>query len=202
MTLDESLIERLEKVFPYYLNAAEKRRLSEHIGSFPDDRDYYASSWEGPPEPLQGDGWNGFIKIDFSDATRHHVAGIILSNSCDIDEANKSLRDRNILFAPILPLNSYEQHLREAGISDDRISSHLEALRRQDKSDVFYLPASQNTPEAIVVLDDISSQPLSSFMETHDRRMLFRLNPYGFYVFLMKLSIHFTRLGEEVQRGY
>ncbi|MPY74917.1 MAG: hypothetical protein GEU87_11705 [Alphaproteobacteria bacterium] len=197
----DSLVGRLERIFPYYLNAADKKALYEALRNYPANKHYFSASWEGPAEPLQGDAWNGFTKLDFQTADRLKIAGLILSNSCDIDEANASLRDRNVLFAPIVALSAYEDRLRRLpDLNAERIAAHVDAIRKQTKTDVFYLPASTNTPEAIVLFDDITAQPLSNFAETEERKRLFSLNNYGFYVLLMKLSIHFTRFGEELQR--
>ncbi|UCI24613.1 hypothetical protein [Mesorhizobium sp. B2-8-5] len=190
--------DELAKVFPYYLSHASKDELRKRIEGYPNDRNFFATSWDGPAEPLQGDGWNGFIKIDFQSGTRIELGGIVISNSCDIDPQNRSISNRNIIFAPIIALDDYAARLR--GLSSDKVSGHLDAIRTQQKTDLFYLPASKRTPEAVVRFDDISSQPLSVFVNYKDRERLFRLNTYGFYVFLMKVSIHFTRFGEALDR--
>ena len=198
----DSLIDHLERFLPTYLTATSKRTLSDQIRAHPDDKHYFATSWDGPSEPIQGDGWNGFTKIDFHTRNRHVIAGIVLSNSCDINEDNPSLRSRNIIFAPIIPLRSYENRIRNLpDTPEDKIISHLDAIRKQDTTDIFYLPKSGGTPEVIVQFDDIAAQPIGIFTETGERKKLFRLNNYGFYIMLMKLSIHFTRFGEELDRG-
>ena len=140
--------------------------------------------------------------MDFETAERRSISGIVVSNSCDIDEENKSLRDRNVVFAPIIPLAAYEARLRRlVDVSAERVESHLDAVRKQNKTEIFYLPESSTTPELIVQFDDIAAQPLGNFAQVDDRRRLFRLNDYGFYVFLMKFSISFNRFGEELERG-
>lgn len=192
------LPDALAKVFPYYLTNASKEELRNRIKAYPQDQNFYATSWDGPPGPIQGDGWNGFIKLDFGSADRFPVAGIIISNSCDIDEENRSIRRRNIIFAPIVPLADYVERLK--GVPDDKVAAHIDAIKSQQKTELFYLPASGRTPEAIVQFDDISTQPLGSFASIRDRERLFRLNNYGFYIFLMKFSIHFTRFGEALDR--
>lgn len=202
MALDDAFIQRLEDVFPHYLTATDKKLLSDRIGSYPSDRHYFSSSWEGPSEPIQGDGWNSFTKLDFYASTKKKIAGIVISNSCDINESNKSLRNRNIVFAPITKLETYENRLRSnSEIPSSKVDVHLDAIRKQNKTEVFYLPESKETPETIVQFDDIAAEPLGSFSKSEDRRKLFRLNNYGFYIFLMKLSIHFTRFGEKINRS-
>jgi len=201
----ESIAEQLEKALPYYLNSADKKKLAEMVRGYLErnaNPDFYSLKSYGPDEPVQGDGWNGFSKLNFESQEPQLLAGIVISNSCDIDETNPSLRDRNVLFAPIQRLSDYETDLSEAGVSADRIESHLQSIREQTKTDVFYLPPSPDTPEAIVLLDDVCPEPLAHFSGQEQRRILFRLNPFGFYMFLMKLSIHFTRIGEELERSW
>ncbi|MER8974698.1 MULTISPECIES: hypothetical protein [unclassified Mesorhizobium] len=194
--------EELAKVFPRYLTDGSKEELRRRIQSYPDNHNFYSTTWEGPAGPIQGDGWNGFVKLDFSTAERYPVAGIVISNSCDIDEDNKSLRMRNIVFAPIVPLSKYADHLRSLGtLSNEKVSNHLQAIKSQQKTELFYLPASRRTPEAIVQFDDVATQPLGSFAEAPQKERLFRLNNYGFYILLMKFSIHFTRFGEALDRA-
>ncbi len=91
--------------------------------------------------------------------------------------------------------------LLDAGIQSDRVEGQIKSIRKQEKTDIFYLPASATLPECVVMLDDIRPQPLSMFMrKENNRKRLFRLNNFGFYIFLMKLSIHFTRFGENLDR--
>ena len=54
-------------------------------------------------------------------------------------------------------------------------------------------------------LDRINNCPIEAVSkEDIDKKRLFTLSNYGFYMFLVKLSIHFTRVREEVDRtiGY
>ena len=53
--------------------------------------------------------------------------------------------------------------------------------------------------ESSALFGDVRSQPLDHFM-AGDRSLLFRLSDFGFYLFLFKLSIHFTRMLEGVER--
>ncbi|MER9939028.1 hypothetical protein [Mesorhizobium sp. M0011] len=196
------MADELAKVFPRYLTDASKDELRKRIQAYPNNQNFYSTKWEGPPGPLQGDGWNGFEKLDFATANRYPVAGIVISNSCDIDEENKSLRMRNIVFAPIVPLSRYADQLRSSGkLSDEKIATHLGAIKSQQKTELFYLPESNRTPEAIVQFDDVATQPLGAFAEAPKKERLFRLNNYGFYILLMKFSIHFTRFGEALDRA-
>jgi hypothetical protein len=85
----------------------------------------------------------------------------------------------------------------------ESIESHVEEIRKQEITQIFYLPKGcylQN--ESIVFLDRIISCKLDKELyEAKAVRKIFTLSDYGFYMFLIKLSIHFTRLGEKIIRG-
>jgi len=66
---------------------------------------------------------------------------------------------------------------------------------------MFYLPAGISLDEDYVaLLSEISSFPLSMFLEEEGRSRFVTLNMVGFYLFLFKLSIHFCRFHENVER--
>lgn len=196
----EALPERLAKVFPNYLSSFSVARLSQQLAVFRSERLYFSNTWAGPEGPLQGDAWSGLTKINFRSSDKQVISGIILSNSCDIDEDNKALHEKNIVFAPIVPVDIYARKLRQTIEDETKILTHLDAVRNQDITQIFYLPPSAKTPEAIVAFDDLSAEPIGNFAQNKDRRRLFRLNNFGFYIFMMKLSIHFTRFGEDLDR--
>jgi len=106
----------------------------------------------------------------------------------------------NILFTPIISLSKYINCLREAGQSDEKIENLLKEIRRQHTTQIFYLPKySEKAGESIVVLDNIHTHPRDAFLETNNSK-IFTLNQLAFYVFLMKLSIHFCRFNEGISR--
>lgn len=194
-------IEELERIFPAYLLDASKQRLLDCLSNKNANHDYFAQSWDGADAPLQGDGWSTFKLYDFELGEEREVSGIIFSNSCDIDAENNSMRPRNVVFAPFITLETYLRRLTEGAIPADRRQNHIEAIKRQEKTEIFYVPATQSVPECIVMLDDIHSIPLKTFLDAgRPRKKLFRLNNFGFYMFLMKLAIHFTRFGEAIDR--
>jgi hypothetical protein len=53
----------------------------------------------------------------------------------------------------------------------------------------------------MVRLDNIHSIPYTSHLKNSGRKKLFTLSNTGFYMLVFKLSIHFCRLQENVQRG-
>ena len=75
----------------------------------------------------------------------------------------------------------------------------LTAIRDQRVTSIFHLPEGAWGPEGIVLLGTIHAHPLDDFL-AKDRTRLFTLSQYAFYIFLVKLSIHFTRMQENVRR--
>ena len=65
---------------------------------------------------------------------------------------------------------------------------------------MLYVPAVAGLPETFVRLDHIRPQPLHSFL-AGQRKRLFSLSQGAFYILLIKLAIHFTRIQERVNRS-
>lgn len=196
--MNEQQFEEFRKYLPHYLNDGDKRALYEELRKFPEKTQYFASSED--QSPLQGDAWRPFAFRDFSSGDMREVAGIVISNSCDIDPANTPDGAQHLLFAPLMKLDGLRARFAQAGLSDEKAEDILRAIRRQEKSDFLYLPANGDTPETFVRLDDIHPQPLSVFLTTKPVR-LFSLSYAGFFILLIKLAIHFTRINERVVRG-
>ncbi len=196
----EAIIDQLRVFLPKYLSPSEQRELWEELRAFPTPRGFYLPPDESAPDLLQGDGWKGFVAIDVSSGERKVTRGIILSNSCDIDLNNSRTLVPNLIFAPLLLLSAYSARLVSAGMETMRVESQMESIRRQEVSNIFYLPAMSYGPdESIVLLDTVHTQPVKMFVDGA-RTRLFRLNQVAFYAFLIKLSIHFTRVQEGVKR--
>jgi hypothetical protein len=150
---------------------------------------------------LQGDGWRGLIIVRFEDGERRPVTGLVLSNSCDIAPENASGLPTNVVFAPLLALDRYADLLRAAGQTDQQVGSVLQAIRRQEVTSLFHLPAQAYGPpgENVAFFDDVHSHPAADFFGG-SRTRIFRLTLPAFYALLVKLSIHFCRLQEGLTR--
>lgn len=194
------LLDQLRIFLPKYLSASEQTQLWEELRSFPSPKAFYLPHAEVEPDLLQGDGWKGFVAVDVVTNQRKETRGIILSNSCDIDLRNPRTLLPNLIFAPLISLAAYASRLEAAGLESSRVDNQLDTIRRQEVSNVFFLPAMTDGPnESIVLLDTVHVQPVKMFVDG-SRRRLFRLNQVAFYAFLIKLSIHFTRIQEAVKR--
>lgn len=191
---------------PKYLSAESYKAIIEELKAFPTDgtKDTVFTSFLKEEKLLfQGD---GIINLPFYDAQTQKVLkdkpGIILSNTCDMDLRNPRLEEMHVCFAPIFRLDKYEERLLKK-YSAEEIKKHRDLIKQQHLSHVFYLPAGGDLKyEAIVPLDRICYVN-NSFIdrEALEQNRLFTLSDFGNYLFLLKMSIHFTRIRERVDRS-
>ena len=184
---------------PYYLTKDQKDGLIKALGDFPRQIQYYVGLY--PHEVLQGDGWERLEVIRFEDGTRDRIKGIVLSNSCDISPDNERDTPPKITFAPIIKLKNYSQLLLRNGLSQQQIDDRFVAVREQRITSMFYLPkGGALDDEYVALLDDLHSIPANAFEQVAEKKKLFTLSMVGFYLFLLKLSVHFCRFHEKIAR--
>lgn len=192
--------ESIQKQIPYYLSQESKDNLVKALDSFPRSIQYYINKY--PADVLQGDGWNSLEIIRFEDGERGLIKGIILTNSCDIDSNNIRVMPPKLSFAPLISLDVFIGFLEKAGLEVKQISDKITAIKEQKVSSLFYLPKSKGIDvDSVALLEDVHSIPFTSFNARHDKQKLFTLSDVGFYLFLMKLSIHFCRFHEDIARS-
>lgn len=183
---------------PSYLTSYEQSKLREAFLSY-EDKALYTKSLEGPY--YQGDVWRGF-KIRNHKGEEKAVTGIALSNSCDIAPENTREIRSKVTFCPLIPLRKYLMLLEKAGRTNDEINQKADIIRKQHITNLFYLPEGDGVEsESIVLLDDIYSCKSDCLFKNPDTEVVCRLNQLGHYLLLFKLSIHFCRFGEQVNRG-
>ncbi|MCB1046546.1 MAG: hypothetical protein KDC10_05025 [Calditrichaeota bacterium] len=197
MKIDEHI---LSTFLPKYLTPEKQADLWEEIRNFPRISRFYLSPELGVENALQGDGWHGFSVIHFNTLEKKTITGMVISNSCDIDPNNIRSHEGRVVFAPIVRMGKYRRLLEKNGMDADKLNGHFESIRRQEVTSIFYLPqVSSDFEESIVFLDDLHSQGISDFVAT-DRCRKFQLNQTAFYLLMIKLSIHFSRLNEGFSR--
>lgn len=196
----KSFFEEAAVFLPKYLSPEKQGDLFAELKSFPKNMRYYTQKMGLQEDILQGDGWKSFTAIDFETRASKIVSGLILSNSCDIDPANKRSYPVKVLFSPLVSLEKFSALMSKKGIPQKKIDAFLTNVRKQRITSMFYLPKLEDHfSEYIVLLDDIHSQPLQSFLDA-TKENIFTLSQYGFYLLLFKLSIHFSRFQEDVDR--
>jgi len=204
MTFDP---EFLKNQIPYYLTSEDQNALLKELEQITSNAggEFVLSSIRDQfkNQMIQGDGWTGFEVYDFLSSTKRTVRGMVVSNSCDISTENNRDIPSRIIFAPLVKLSKYKELLSTNGIADDRIDSKIEAIKKQKTTNMFYLPSGNHlSDDYIVRLDDIHSLTMSNHMNHEKREKLFTLNMPGFYMFILKLSVHFCRLHEGIQRSF
>lgn len=195
----------LKRHIPYYLAAEDQRVLVRELKAIAlgGNAGYVLSPLnnEFRDQMLQGDGWRGFQLFVFETAERRSVRGLLLSNSCDVDPANARDLPARLIFAPLIKLAALQAGLEGMGLAGDRLAQKIASIRTQKTTNVFFLPAGGPLEEDHVVrLDDVHSMPVASHVAGLDREKLFTLSNTGFYMLVLKLSIHLCRLQENVNR--
>lgn len=196
----DNIPDTIEKHIPYYLTQEQKIGLASALSDFrTNPASYYINKYLN--EILQGDGWSNLEVIRFEDSGRNSIKGIILSNTCDITSENKRPVPAKITFAPIIRLSRYSSKLERAGLTAQQINAKIQAIREQNVTTIFYLPQEGTLDDDyIALLDDVHTIPAKAFEPIQSNDKVFTLSMFGFYLFLLKLSVHFCRFHEEVAR--
>ena len=198
-------LEDIEIYLPKFLSADSKKALFEGLRQFPDNIDsrFYTNRLRNDPIVYQGDGIRNLPFLIIPELEAQPINVTIISNSCDTDPSNIRLFRSKVVYAPILKLESYRNMLLREGVLAPEVNNHIEAIRRQEITQTFFLPAQgQLEQDSFVLLDRLISCD-NDFIDRkvlHQSR-LFSLSDYGHYLFLVKISIHFCRLHEGVDRG-
>ncbi|PKL84817.1 MAG: hypothetical protein CVV22_11050 [Ignavibacteriae bacterium HGW-Ignavibacteriae-1] len=200
MNLDD-----LKVYLPKYLSVESERELFNGLKDFPHNIDerLYTHYLKDSELIYQGDGLKDLLVVNLPEKEIGAAPGIILSNTCDIDIHNKRFFNSRVVYAPIFNLDKYKKNLiSNSQKSEEQISSHISSIRKQEITQVFYLPGNQGRlDESIVFLDRLNNMPNDLIVRDNVKNLrLFTLSDYGAYLFVLKLSIHFTRIQDKVER--
>ncbi|WP_270502000.1 hypothetical protein [Kluyvera ascorbata] len=194
-------IDKLKDQIPYYLTAPQKEGLIKALDNFPDNINYYLSNY---PEDLrnsvlQGDIFNALTI--YSPQGTKQAKGIILSNSCDIDVSNQRDIPMRAVFAPLVSLAKIEHLLKSRGLEEKTVDSKIDAIKKQLVTNMIYLPEVDGIAESVVFLDDVYQLPTKDLQALLEQKCkALTLSQVGFYILLFKISIHFCRFHEDIQR--
>ncbi|MGL4230991.1 MAG: hypothetical protein ACRCWJ_06450 [Casimicrobium sp.] len=185
---------------PYYLTQDEKTELASVLRNWPNPIQYYLNSPENGV--LQGDAWSRVPIRNYASGELGRVDVVVLSNTCDLDQSNLRLVPQRAIVAPLISVAKYRQLLSSRGADDKRIEDQCAAIRQQKPTNLFYLPAGGSLrEESIIRFDDVHSVPtrdIGSGVNASER--IASLSMVGFYLFVLKLSVHFCRMHERVNR--
>lgn len=202
MTLDEEI----QIYLPKYLSAENYGTLIKELEDFPENIDSRMYTSIAEDNLLcQGDIIKDmpYAEVDNYDNGIKNKDCIILSNTCDIDPQNHRLFQSRIMYAPLIELAKYKQVLlNHNAATEQQLNDHIKSIKEQRVSQILFLPKSNTFNESIVFLDkviNIDSRSIDRL--TLKQRRLISLSDYGFYMLLFKISVHFCRLQERVERG-
>lgn len=198
--------EDIKKYLPQYLSDSDAKQLFSALKDFPNNIDerFYSNYSLDDNILYQGDCLKDIPAFNLPDTRTKLSQSMAISNTCDMDLSNSNKRPWNtqrILFSQIILLEKLEKVLYQK-FSEDRISNYISSLRKQQITNAFYLPKSKNLDEAVAFFDYTNSFDINFVdRESLKEKRLVSLSNYGFYILLLKLSIHFTRIQEKVQRN-
>lgn len=200
-------LEDIKLYLPKYLSPDTETKLLADLDAFPESVDARFYGFIGKDERIiyQGDAIDDLIVVNLPDEKRADRPCLVLSNTCDIDLQNRNKFPANVVYSPIIQLRRYAQILVEEGVySEQSIRDHLNSIRHQMITQIFYLPAGQFLAEESIVFFDRLISCDNNYIKREDlsRLRLFSLSQFGHYLLLFKLSIHFTRIQEFVDRKY
>ncbi len=192
---------------PKYLCPDTEGKLFNDLKDYPDSIDSRMYGFIGKSDSIlyQGDGILDMPVTHLPSPEIRNIPCMIISNTCDIDIKNEKKVPPNAVYAPIIALSKYRALLLKREVfSEQQVEGHLRSIRKQEIAQIFYLPESQYLKNESIVLFDRICNCETSFIDRTKLKTVrfFSLSQFGFYIFLIKLSIHFTRMQESVDRKY
>lgn len=205
----------LERNLPAFLLRTDKDRIKDGLlqfiqGHYKEAKNYDHFYLQDPPKFfMQGDLINSLPVVNWNPTTSKYdtffSSVMLISNSCDVTQENNRLSTKEALFAPLVSLRTYFKNLQEAGFSKDQIDSLYNEFKNQKITNVYYLPPNHiNSEEYLAFLDKVCWHPSMEFankLKLIDSERFLSLANFGYYLLIFKLSIHFCRVPEEVERS-
>lgn len=152
---------------------------------------------------LQGDALANAPVLRFTDDGIEVSKGrvMVVSASCDISTENVRTAPVQITIAPMMRVSNWKKLLVDAGVGHAAVDSKLDALRQNKITNALFLPMGGKFDEdQVVLLDYIQYWPLERF-EQEQPSLITSLNSPGHWLLALKLSMHFSRLWEDVSRS-
>lgn len=199
--------ENVSIYLPPYLSETSKKKLFEDIDKFNKtgfEEEIYSNSFKDATYLMQGDGISNMFYVNLPSVESKYVNAIICSNTCDMSLDNLKTRKNpaRVMYAPILSFKKYKD-LISSKYGEDHVKSHLNDIKRQHVTQILFLPKwNDSSEDSIVFLDRMISLPLKdNLVHQSVKNRIFTLSDSGFYLFLLKLSLHFTRVQEKLDRN-
>ena len=198
-------LDELRQFLPTYLSQGSRDAFVDEVRHFlhsEQTKPFYSLALQTKSILFQGDGITGLPILNLPDQEVRNGSAVLLSNTCDMDPSNARLFDSSLTYAPIFSLHRYLEALRKQ-TSNDRVAGHEKDIRQQLITQIFFLPQGGNLEDdSIIFLDRIMSASSKTVPrhEVTDKR-LFTLSDFGAWLLTLKLSIHFCRIRDRVDRN-
>lgn len=154
--------------------------------------------------PLQGDVYEGVPCVVRKSGELKLVSrrAMLITNSCDADRGNARAIPVELTVVPVLRLSRYHQMLIDNSVTPEAADNMINAIKRQEKTNLLFLPSGGHlTEETVALLDAAQSMTWEQFREMGAPRRVAVLTQRGFWMLLIKLSMHFQRPHEGVPRA-
>ena len=204
LILTMELEENIKRYLPQYLSEDKLTSLKKELKNFGNGYDsgkYFTTILNSDPNLFQGDCVKAQV-WNLPDIKIREENVILLSNTCDMDISNLRLNPCRVMYAPIFNLEKYLQKLIDKKFEKNSIANHIKDIQNQLVSQILYLPTKSILGyDSFVLFDRTISIPLTpEIVANCTKTRKVSLSNYGFYLFLLKLSYHFTRIQEHVDR--
>lgn len=196
------LPESIKKYLPQFLSAKSSEEMFGCLKDFPANIDcrMYCDRTKAEDFFSQGDGIAELKMFRWDTKSMNAVNVMVLSNSCDISKTNKRSFTPYCVYCALIKLSGLLELYRKNGRDEEHMKEVEADIREQRITSFFYLPKGQGLDdEYVAILDRVGSCPITYLDKTKTK--LFSLSNYGFYMFLLKLSIHFTRIRDGLDRS-
>lgn len=189
---------------PSYLSEDTAKELFQDLKDYPNNLGRIYTSLINGAYLYQGDGVRGLPMIHLPDTKIEQFPVLVISNTCDTDPENKRFDSPRLIYCPIVKLDRYRRFLESKKISSTRIDQYFASIRGQEITTRFYLPVGVGlNEECVAFLDNVINCSANELpAEDVKKNRIFSLSQYGWYILLIKLSIHFTRVREGVNRSH
>lgn len=197
------LFEEIQTFLPNWLTSEGKNRLYNDLGNFPDGihGNFFSNYLLGSEIIYQGDLIDKQPVAFYPnyDVVKSRV--IILSNTCDISVENERVLSPSVNFVPVIRLENYMDLHKKNGWSDEQIRGKCEDIRSQNVTNLFYMPPANSFSESVALFDQIVSIDVDKafYYKLLDNRYAV-LSQSAHYLFVLKLSMHFTRFSDQIER--
>ena len=194
---------QIKDYLPKYLSPGALAKLFKELEQFPEniDQRIYSRMLSLEPKIYQGDGIADLLVVNLPDTNSRTGKCLVLSNSCDITPNNRHHFEPRLAYCPMIRFSKLQALIEGMGERESQ-AGMINDIRRQRFTTLFYLPKGVGLDEDYVaLLDQCLNCVLSEerYVE-YSARKLFTLSDYGFFLFLFKLSIHFMRITENLER--